>query len=521
MSRMRKGEDSMTYLGVPLFIVAPKRRWLIPWADKIKSKLESWKGFSLSMAGRLCLIDSVITGSFLHFFQVYRWPSSLLKDLNVAIQDFFWTGSIDGHKSVQVAWKSCCRPKDGGGLGVKDLGILNNAMLKKFTRRMLTEESLVFTYLWARFFTQDHKPRTWYVASSVWPGLKLHYTPVMIESIWLVGRHSNVRFWSDNWLGYPLIDLVKNRSSLQPPLDSIVGDIYSDAAGWNTLTSFKASYPDIAYEIENVVVSTDPDSLVWTCSLDGFVSCKSVCASLSEVRSSCMQIWASFIPPSCSVLIWRLFHGKIPTDIALRVRGYIFPSCCRFYCAAEKDLRHLFLDCPFVRGLGDVVSSTFGHKLKLDGTCLDLWQEAMRVVFSTQLKTLWRVSIITVFWVVWFFLNQSTFEGGKIVFVDALSLLWRSVREADSLQSGTMKNSVDELQILQLLHVSGRHPKALHILEVNWCPPPSGCLKVNTDGTVFGSPGHAGCAGVFCTCRGFVKVVLIFLLVSALLLRLN
>ncbi|KAK2649697.1 hypothetical protein Ddye_017186 [Dipteronia dyeriana] len=183
------------------------------------------------VTGRLCLIDSVITGSFLHSFQVYRWSSSLLKDLNAAIRDFFWTGSIDSRKSIQVAWKSCCRPKDGGGLSVKDLGILNKVMLKKFTLRMLNKESLVFTYLQARFFTQDHKPRTWYVASSVWSGLKLHYTPLMIESRWLVGGHSKVRFWSDNWLGYPLIDLVENRSSLQPPLDSVVGDIYSDAAG--------------------------------------------------------------------------------------------------------------------------------------------------------------------------------------------------------------------------------------------------------------------------------------------------
>ncbi|KAK3184210.1 hypothetical protein Dsin_031496 [Dipteronia sinensis] len=253
----------------------------------------------------------------------------------------------------------------------------------------------------------------------------------MSESRWLVGRHSKVHFWTDNWLGDPLIDLVEDRSSLQPPLDSVVGDIYSDSTGWDIPESFRASHPDVASEIEKVVVSTDPDSLVWTCSLDGVVSCKSAYDSLSEVRSSVFwgkQIWASFIPPSRSVLIWRLFHGKIPTDIALRARGYISPSRCRFCCAAEEDLKHLFLDCPFFRGLWDVVSSTFGRKLKLDGTCLDLWHEAMRLP-----------------------------------------------------------------------------SKAPRILEVNWRPPPPGCLKVNTDGAAFGSPGLAGCAGVFRTCRGFVK----------------
>ena len=151
---------------------------------------------------------------------------------------------------------------------------------------MLTKESFVFAYLRARFFTQDPRLRTWYVVSSFWPGLKMHYTPLMIESRWLVGRHSKVHFWTDSWLGDPLIDLVEDRSSLQPPLDSIVGDIYSDATGWDIPASFHTSHPEVASEIEKVVVSTDPDSLVWTCSLDGVVSCKSVYDYLSKVRNS-------------------------------------------------------------------------------------------------------------------------------------------------------------------------------------------------------------------------------------------
>ncbi|KAK3213082.1 hypothetical protein Dsin_017788 [Dipteronia sinensis] len=73
------------------------------------------------------------------------------------------------------------------------------------------------------------------------------------------------------------------------------------------------------------------------------------------------------------------------------------------------------------------------------------------------------------------------------------------------IQSETMKNLVDELRTFHRLHVSGRPSKAPCILEVNWHPPLSGCLKVNTDMTAFGSPGLAGCAGVFCTYKGFVK----------------
>ncbi|KAK3218755.1 hypothetical protein Dsin_012725 [Dipteronia sinensis] len=90
----------------------------------------------------------------------------------------------------------------------------------------------------------------------------------MLESRWLVAGHSNVRFLTDNWLGNSLIDLVENYSSLLPSLESLMGDKYSDALGWDIPASFRTFHPDIASEIEKVVVSTDPNSLVWTCSLD-------------------------------------------------------------------------------------------------------------------------------------------------------------------------------------------------------------------------------------------------------------
>ncbi|KAK3224527.1 hypothetical protein Dsin_011552 [Dipteronia sinensis] len=90
----------------------------------------------------------------------------------------------------------------------------------------------------------------------------------------------------DNQLGDSLIDLVKDHSSLQPSLESLVRDIYSNIGGWNVLASFRAFHPDLVSEIEIVAVSSDPDSLVWTCSLNGVVSCKGAYASLSEAGSS-------------------------------------------------------------------------------------------------------------------------------------------------------------------------------------------------------------------------------------------
>jgi len=59
-----------TYLGVSIFVGAPKGRFLQPLADKVKVKLASWKGKS-----------TVITGLLAYSFNLYKLFISLLKEV--------------------------------------------------------------------------------------------------------------------------------------------------------------------------------------------------------------------------------------------------------------------------------------------------------------------------------------------------------------------------------------------------------------------------------------------------------
>ena len=61
-----------TYLGVSIFVRAPKCRFLQPLADKVKLKLASWKGESLSMMGKIQLVNTVITGFLAYCFNMYK-----------------------------------------------------------------------------------------------------------------------------------------------------------------------------------------------------------------------------------------------------------------------------------------------------------------------------------------------------------------------------------------------------------------------------------------------------------------
>ena len=68
---LSRGQFPMDYLGVSIFKGCPKRRYFQRTADKIRAKLNSWRGDRISKAGRLSLIKSVIESSFIHSFMIY------------------------------------------------------------------------------------------------------------------------------------------------------------------------------------------------------------------------------------------------------------------------------------------------------------------------------------------------------------------------------------------------------------------------------------------------------------------
>ncbi|KAL8522453.1 hypothetical protein ACS0TY_012565 [Phlomoides rotata] len=107
-----------TYLGVPLFRGAPKAHLLRGTADRIISKFAYCKGSSLSLAGRACLVNSVIVSSLVHSMMIYKWPRYLLNKIEQVMRNFIWTGSSEKTGFCTVTWAKVCAPNEEGGLGI-------------------------------------------------------------------------------------------------------------------------------------------------------------------------------------------------------------------------------------------------------------------------------------------------------------------------------------------------------------------------------------------------------------------
>lgn len=120
--------------------------------EKVHERLEGWKVKSLSLAGRATHASSVLSSMPIYAMQTTKLPQSVLHDLDKHTRRCVW-GSNDTRKRIHlVNWPSVCQTKDHGGLGLKQAGRMNQAMLTKLAWRLINGP----TALWSRLMRSKY-----------------------------------------------------------------------------------------------------------------------------------------------------------------------------------------------------------------------------------------------------------------------------------------------------------------------------------------------------------------------------
>ena len=145
--------DAM-YLGLPKTVSSNRWETFRYVKEKIWNRLQSWKGLTVSKAGKKILIKSVIQSIPSYVAGMFLLPMKLCEDIEVLINKFWWFSDVDKSKGIRwMSWKNMCHPKKYGGMGFKRIREFNLAMLCKQAWRILTDpNSFIAGFLKARYF---------------------------------------------------------------------------------------------------------------------------------------------------------------------------------------------------------------------------------------------------------------------------------------------------------------------------------------------------------------------------------
>lgn len=142
-----EGSLPIKYLGVPLISSGLLHRDCKILIERVKNRIGDWKNKSLSFAGRLQLVISVLSSMHVYMSSVFILPLSITNNLEKLLRDFLWCQGELKRGMAKVAWDIVCLPRSEGGLGIKSLAKWNITLMSKHIWSIITNKES----LWVRW----------------------------------------------------------------------------------------------------------------------------------------------------------------------------------------------------------------------------------------------------------------------------------------------------------------------------------------------------------------------------------
>ncbi|KAI5351228.1 hypothetical protein L3X38_004119 [Prunus dulcis] len=289
------------YLGVPIIHTRITKDTYQEIIDKVKKRLSSWKSHTLSMAGRLTLVQSVTSAIPIYSMQTAMLPASVCSKLDKLNKNFLWGHAADKAKVHLVNWETVCKSKCAGGLGVKKAAWMNQALLAKSGWRLLqNDQGLWAKVLKAKYLkncdmlsVNEHQFRS---CSSCWRGVLFGAKLLPSGVKWRVGYGDSILFWTDVWLScgtlisHALIDLSEEMLHLN------VSDFMEEGV-WDVACLHECLPRDIVMMITSIhagFIDSGPDMCIWRFTSNGnfsvnyFVQLRLVLIRIGSLFGGCI-----------------------------------------------------------------------------------------------------------------------------------------------------------------------------------------------------------------------------------------
>ncbi|KAK2426239.1 hypothetical protein P8452_40952 [Trifolium repens] len=396
----RIGQVPFIYLGLPVGANPRLASTWRPMVEVLKKRLGSWGNKYVSLGGRIVLINAVLSSIPIFFLSYMKMPGKVWREVVKLQRNFLWGGLSLKRRISWVKWEDVCRPKKEGGLGIRDLRLVNLSLLAKWRWKLLSSEDEVWkNVMMARYgghvVGKVSLENTWggMPCSSWWKNiccLDNHgewFKQVVTK---IVGRGNLCKFWKDIWVGnqslehrFPrLFSMSVQQGETITEVGSWMNRVWRWELRWRR--GFFVWEEQLLHELEDVIhnvniVDTD-DRWVWNPDLVGGFSVKTLYVHLDSVllphnilslsaQFAFNNTWKTAVPSKVCALAWQLLLNKIPTRENLFRRGVLHDDeiSCPLCNETVESTRHLFLHCPFAsavwyslnRWLGVVVVPPF------------------------------------------------------------------------------------------------------------------------------------------------------------------
>jgi reverse transcriptase-like protein len=437
-------ECPITYLGLPLGANMNKGSSWKPVISKIESKLSSWKAKTLSRAGRLVLIKSVLNSLPIYFMSMFRMPKIVAAKIVKLQRKFLW-GETSSGKLVPppVKWSSVELPKQIGGLGVGNILYKNLILLFKWWWRFSDSDCT----LWKRILISIHNIKGLkassesfgHIKQGTWAHLVSNDTDtkrirdIVDEGLQIkVGDGNSTKFWHDKWCpNGPFKKAFPRLFSISLQREEVISQMgIWNGCDWLWNFRWRRSLYDwemVDFDrLKGLIEDFSPqhdckDVISWHGSGEKKFPIKEIVDKLYDSMNPMLPkplttfIWSTKAPPRALIVLWLASMERLKTCDFLVEKGImnLNDAVCPFCQVVTETNPHILFTCHFSWSIWMKVLSWWGVTGVLQNSCGPFTIAWKHLVPRKKRGKLWNLILCCVIWSFWFERNKVKFESGS------------------------------------------------------------------------------------------------------------
>ncbi|KAI0511099.1 hypothetical protein KFK09_011721 [Dendrobium nobile] len=191
----------MRYLGVKISLEIMKMADYQEVLSNAMERLNAWSRKSLSLGGKLILVESSLLSMVNFLITQSLVPKRLLHDLEKLCRSFIWNNK-DGTKGMHyIAWNDICKPSSMGGLGLHSplqrIGSLRSKVTWNFIQK---PGSLLHRVMESKYGDNVMNGANRNISSNAWKILLDGGKNLKMVVRWKVGKGDKISILNDTWV---------------------------------------------------------------------------------------------------------------------------------------------------------------------------------------------------------------------------------------------------------------------------------------------------------------------------------